>query len=264
MEPQSPGSPTKVNREIYDRCYTPQHLRLKPTVPYDRRMIELRFGLLARYGEGRDVLDLCCGTGSYLVPMLHRFRRAVGVDFSSRMLEGLRSALNGRPLGNLTLVMADATALPLASDGFDFVYSFSSLYYVPLVERAISEIGRVLRPGGFAAIELGNRLSLNTLVSLVQHEDERAARPFHVGYRRMLTAMRGAGLHIREHRAFQLLPMHGVPERLRFLYPVLTPRWKSVLGIKLGPRMLDEWVSGAWPLRHLAFRQLLVAERAGS
>ena len=61
---------------------------------------------------------------------------------------------------NLRLIEADATSLPLEKNSFDFAFSYASLYGVPNVEKAISEIGRVLKPGGYAVIELGNLLIL--------------------------------------------------------------------------------------------------------
>jgi len=80
------------------------------------------------------------------------------------MLEIFRRNMAERSSPQLTIAGGDAGALPLKSRSVDFVFSYSSLYYVPNIGPAIREVGRVLRPGGHAALELGNLNSLNTLV----------------------------------------------------------------------------------------------------
>lgn len=250
-----------INREIYNTRYSDDNLRLNPATPYDRRLIDLRFELLNRYGVGKDVLDLCCGTGSYLIPVLNRVRSAVGVDFSHNMLNGFRRNLGGVMPTHLRLVEADATAVPLEDQTIDFVFSYTSLYYVPKVEAALSEVGRVLRPGGYGALELGNLHSLNTLVCNLQHKEQGWAKPFYIPYRDMFRYLRGAGLTVVEWHAFQVLTMYGAPRRLFYLYPLLSPFWKRILGISIGGKMLDEWVSGSWPLRYLAFRHLFLVRK---
>ncbi len=250
-----------VNREIYNKNYTEESLRFKPTTTYDTWRIRLGLSLIEKYGTGKDVLDLCCGTGSYLIPMLGRVKSAVGVDFSSNMLNGFRKNLGGHLPPNLTLLEADVRSLPLVDRCFDFVFSYTSLYHVPNVELVIREIERVLRHGGYAAVELGNLHSLNTLVCNVQHEDNGWAKPFHISYRKMRQYLRDVGLDICQSRTSQVFPMYGAPRRLLYLYPLLSPVWKKIMGIQIGEKVLDEWISGSWPLRYLAFRHLFLVRK---
>lgn len=251
-----------VNREIYRRNYSPENLLLRPESAYDRGIIDLRFSYIESCGAGRDVLDLCCGSGSYLIPFLDRVKSAVAVDFSPKMLDGLRRNLGGAVPEHLTLVEADATALPLDDQTVDFVFSYASLYYIPRVDLALREVSRVLRPGGRAILELGNSNSLNTLVNWAQHRDKGWAKPYFIPYSGMDEMIREAGLKILEWRPFQILPMYGAPRRLMLLYPLLTPAWKSLMGIRFGGRMLDEWLSRLWPLRHAAFRHFFLAGKS--
>jgi len=245
------------NRAIYETHYSPADLRVRAATPYDEAMIRLRFSLVEHYGSKRDVLDVCCGTGAYLLPCVDRVRRAVGLDFSKRMLDACHSAGAGRSL----LVLGDAACLPLADCSFDFVFSFASLYHVPDVASAIREIARVLRPRGHAAFELGNQHSLNTLVTAVQHVAKGWAKPFHIPAREMRAYVREAGLQLVAWRAFQLLPMYGAPARLFYLLPLLSAQWKRILGVRVRGRMLDEWISSSWPLRYLAFRHLFIVRK---
>jgi ubiquinone/menaquinone biosynthesis C-methylase UbiE len=249
------------NRVIYETRYTPRELEIHTPSRYDERMVGLRFAILEQYGANRDVLDLCCGTGSYLVPLLDRFKHPVGLDFSRPMLRACATRLRER--GTATeLLLGDATSLPLADASFDFVFSYASLYYVPDVARVIKEIARVLRSGGHAVLELGNQYSLNTVVTNVQHRTRGWAKSFHIPATRMRAYLRDAGLEVVEWRSFQVLPMYGTPARLVFLLPFLTSAWKRLLGVRIRGRMLDEWISSSWPLRYVAFRHLIIVSKS--
>src|SRR5262245_10535456 len=100
----------------------------------------------------RDVarlLDCGCGTGANLV-LLNRFGRAYGFDLSA---EGLRIA---RKEGRTLVARASVTAAPFPSESFDVVTSFDVLYALDdRTERAaIAEMYRLLKPGGFAVINV--------------------------------------------------------------------------------------------------------------
>lgn len=249
------------NREIYNKNYTTENMRIHPTSPYDAAIIALRQTTMTKYGTGRDVLDLCCGTGAYLIPFLDHVRRGIGIDFSSNMLAEFQKNLSDRPRDKLALIEGDAARIPLPAASVDFVYSFTSLYYVPDLKGAIKEIERVLRPGGFAFIEVGNRWSLNTVVNHVQHLRRGWARHYLSSFSATLRSISEANLRVVERRSFQLLPMYGTPLPLFFLAPLLASAWKKILGRTFRNRMLDEWISGCWPLRYVAFRHFFLLQK---
>ena len=62
------------------------------------------------------------------------------------------------------MLEGSATALPFEAESFDFVYSFKVLAHVEDIRTAMSEVGRVLRPGGKAALEFYNTRSLRYLI----------------------------------------------------------------------------------------------------
>jgi SAM-dependent methyltransferase len=245
------------NQDIYNRNYVPAQLDLSTLSPWDRALVDLRMALIREHGAGRDVVDLCCGTGSYLIPNLQLVRTAVGVDFSETMLMELRTRAGADP--KLTIVNEDVQELSLPSASADFVWSYTSLYAVPGLDRVLAHVARILRPGGHAALELGNSRSLNELVSRVQHRDAGWAKPYYRPYPDLRRAVAGAGLEVVEWRSFQVLSMYGAPRRLRVLTPLLTARWKTVLGRRVRGRTLEEWISSAGPMRRLAFRHLVLA-----
>ena len=107
--------------------------------------------------EGKDVLEIGCGTGMILKEIAPVAKSAVGIDISPGMLE--QAAARG-----LDVQVASATDLPFEDESFDAVYSFKVLAHVEEIETAMSEVARVLRPGGRAALEFYNKRSLRYLI----------------------------------------------------------------------------------------------------
>lgn len=250
------------NRYIYTHIYTEKNVSLENVrSDYDRWLIDFRFSIIEKYGTGKDVLDLCCGSGSLLLPKFHLMKSAIGVDFSSMMLESMKKNVNGTLPENLELVLSDANFLPLKDSVVDFVYSITSLYYIPNVEKAIKEAARVLRPGGIAALELGNLYSINTIVAERYFKEQSWAKSFHIPYKNMRLFLTQAGFSVIEQRSFQLTSNYGVPRSLFYLLPVSGRYLKKVLGLKIGGRMLDEYISSAWPLKYFAFRHMFICQK---
>jgi ubiquinone/menaquinone biosynthesis C-methylase UbiE len=253
--------PEISNRTIYNRMYSRHGLELKPERPYDAEMIDIRLGYIERFAVGKSVLDLCCGSGAYLLPHAERMASAIGVDFSRNLLDRLRGKLKETGLQHIRLIEGDAQCLPIRDAVVDFAFSYCALYYVPRLDKALAELARVLKAGGHAVLEIGNRHSLNQPVTEAFHAQDGWARPHYVPYGDLKPILRAASLQIIEHRCFQILPMYGTPRRLLPLMPLLSGRWKGLMARKIGGRMLDEWVSGSWPLRPFAFRHLVLVRK---
>ena len=98
---------------------------------------DLQTALLQVEPPPRDVLDVYCGTRPY-DDLLPTTARCVGLD------------VVGNPYG-VADVVSDAF-LPFDDDSFDLVICIQAFYYVPDPARGMSEIRRVLRPGGTALI----------------------------------------------------------------------------------------------------------------
>jgi len=92
---------------------------------------------------GRLTVDVGCGEGRLLRDLAQRGHRVVGLDAARTMA---RSAREAAP--ELAVVQGDAAALPFAGGAADLVVAFMSLQDVDDMDRAVSEIGRVLGAGG--------------------------------------------------------------------------------------------------------------------
>ena len=109
--------------------------------------------LLARLGgriDGLRALEIGCGRGIGAEIILKQFgaRQVYGFDLDIEMVRQARRRLAGRSQRSVHLGVADASAIPALDESFDAVFDFGVLHHVPDWRAAVSEIRRVLRPGG--------------------------------------------------------------------------------------------------------------------
>ncbi|HRC85094.1 MAG TPA: ubiquinone/menaquinone biosynthesis methyltransferase, partial [Thermoanaerobaculia bacterium] len=114
-----------------------------------RRDVAWRNRAARRLGArpGETVLDLCCGTGDQALTIARSGARVVAADFCLPMLSLTRTK---EPKGarRLELATADALALPFPEGRFAGVTVSFGLRNVADLDRALTEIHRVLAPGG--------------------------------------------------------------------------------------------------------------------
>ena len=105
--------------------------------------------------SGARVLDLCCGTGDQAVALARLDvddLRIVAADFCLPMLALAKPKFARRKRVAPRPLQADALSLPLPDASFDAVTVSFGLRNVADLDRALAEIGRVLRPGGEIAV----------------------------------------------------------------------------------------------------------------
>jgi demethylmenaquinone methyltransferase/2-methoxy-6-polyprenyl-1,4-benzoquinol methylase len=100
-----------------------------------------------------QILDLCCGTGDMTFALSRRAGksslRVFGVDFSHAMLKRADQKSTGT---SLRWVEADALSLPFPNASFDLVTSAFGFRNLANYDAGLTEIARVLRPGGECGI----------------------------------------------------------------------------------------------------------------
>lgn len=106
------------------------------------------------------ILDLCCGHGRHMAPLVARGYLVVGLDASALMTEMAWQAV--RKTGRTGwVVRGEAQRLPFTNDAFDAVLclfnSFGYLASDPENEQVIRETARCLRPGGRFLLDTRNR-----------------------------------------------------------------------------------------------------------
>jgi SAM-dependent methyltransferase len=129
-----------------NRLYDPLLRLTMPEQAFRRQLLEQ-----ARLAPGIRVLDIGCGTGTLLVQACE-FEAAAspyGIDGDLSILQ-LASNKTARSRTDVRLVSGLAGRLPFASHRFDRAFSTLMLHHLTHSEKvaALSEIFRVLRPGG--------------------------------------------------------------------------------------------------------------------
>ena len=116
-------------------------------------------------GRGRALLDVGCNWGRWTIAAARAGWRPTGIDLAKKSVVAAR-----RVAGQLGVeaeyVVADARELPFEDGSFDTVFSYSVLQHLAKEDlpRVVSEVGRVLRPGGLVWIEMPNARGLLNLV----------------------------------------------------------------------------------------------------
>jgi SAM-dependent methyltransferase len=125
------------------RDFLAEYLEVSPTLPSFAlwRAVELR--LLAALDFPAPVLDLGCGNGRFAEMLLGMGGEAIGLDLDWADLRQARRAGAYR-----AVTRGDATRLPFAADSFGSVLANCVLEHIPEDEAVLTEVARVLRPGG--------------------------------------------------------------------------------------------------------------------
>lgn len=113
--------------------------------------------------DHETVLDVGCGVGRLLAAVTPRVRATVGIDVSPEMLTRAREHLQGMPV---TLHHGDGVSLrPVDDASVDGVVSLVVFQHIPdpqVTLGYIREVGRVLRPGGWAGLHVSTDPAIHT------------------------------------------------------------------------------------------------------
>ena len=130
-------------------------------LPYHRMLDDLEVELVERYGTGKDVFEVGCGTGLILDRAARFAKTARGIDLSGGMLA--HAARRG-----LAVAQASATQLPIADASVDVAYSFKVLAHIPDIAGCMREMSRIVKPGGWVLAEFYNQRSIRRLVKALK------------------------------------------------------------------------------------------------
>ncbi len=147
-----------VDREGF-ACEMETRYQLEPYIPGFARFED---------AGGVKVLEIGVGLGADHQRFAEAGADLTGIDLTERAVEHTRKRLACFGLAS-RLAVGDVEALEFPDNSFDQVYSWGVLHHSPDTPKAISEVRRVLRPGGRASIMIYHKWSMIGLMLWVRY-----------------------------------------------------------------------------------------------
>jgi SAM-dependent methyltransferase len=202
---------------------------------------ESQVGMFPPDLEGKDVVELGCGTAYVSAWMARRGARPVGLDNSPAQLATARRMQREHGL-DFPLILADAERAPLSDASFDIAISEygAAIWCDPY--RWIPEAARLLRPGGeLIFLQNGTILTLAMQELEANPATDRMRRPyfgmhrfewtdttaieFHLGYGDWIRLLRGAGFEVMD--LIEVRPPEGSTTTYTFVDLEWARKWPS-------------------------------------
>ena len=122
-------------------------------------------------GNGELLLDVGSSWGRWSVSAARKGWRVVGIDPSLGAILAAQRAFSGIGL-DMSFVCGDARFLPFKGDLFQCAFSYSVLQHFSEIdaELAVAELGRILRRGGLAKIQMAHKGGLRSTYSRTRRE----------------------------------------------------------------------------------------------
>jgi 2-polyprenyl-3-methyl-5-hydroxy-6-metoxy-1,4-benzoquinol methylase len=172
------------------------------------------------------ILEIGCGIGSVVFELSKQGYDVIGTDISSEAITyGLEK------YRNVKLEVQAAEELQFASETFDVVLSFDLFEHIARTERHVSEVFRVLKPGGYYLFQTPNKYS-NVVFETLYHKS--------LKWRRAHPSLHTPG------QLKKRLDRHGFDVRFKKMNPI--NEFTIAKLKKLGPV--------GWILRHIKFTKL--------
>jgi SAM-dependent methyltransferase len=134
-----------------DEQYTPGHSANATAFMAARSFISHGEFISPYIKPGMTVLDCGCGPGAISIGLAEAVGPAghvTGIDFGESQIEIAKT----RATSNLSFQMASVYELPFEDEAFDLVFSHALFEHLADPIRGVTEIRRVLRPGGVAGL----------------------------------------------------------------------------------------------------------------
>ncbi len=157
----------KVDKRQLAQAFSKAALTYNQSAQFQQQVGHRLLSLAPQHSYQR-ALDLGCGTGYFARPLLATADSLLAVDLSHAM-----ASLAESEHAAISALVSDAEQLALASSSVDLVFSSLALQWCNSLADALSEIKRVLKPGGVALFSTLLDGSLYELKQAWQMVDQR-------------------------------------------------------------------------------------------
>jgi DNA gyrase subunit B len=136
------NSRTGIDEEVYKEQFGARSKNWHDSAVWitDRELLKSH-AELCKVSEDSIALDVCCGSGVVGASFKGKVKKVIGLDLTPEMVQLARQRLDEVHQGNVYNI-------PFADNSFDLVCTREVLHLLPGPERPVSEIYRVLKPGG--------------------------------------------------------------------------------------------------------------------
>lgn len=150
---RSAAEAAKVVLQPVDRTQIDRYMDPPADTPYG---LEYAFHLLGDV-RGKTVLDLGCGTGENIVPLVERGARVTGIDISPDLIALAQQRLKNANL-EATVRAGSAYETELPDESVDVVFCMALIHHLD-IKLVRNEMWRILRKGGFVVLREPIRFS---------------------------------------------------------------------------------------------------------
>lgn len=220
-----------MNTQEADRFLSVTELSQDEVAPEQVHRMCQRYYWAGPYCQGKDVVEVACGTGQGLGYLQALSRSLVGGDISPAILDQARAHYGDR----VELKEFAADAMPFEDNSKDVVVLFEAIYYLPNVSRFLDECRRVLRPGGWVLIATANKDLYDFNPSPFSNE--------YLGVKELEATFADHGFAA---RCYGDTPVDSVSVRQRVLRPVksMAVKWNLIPQTMNGKKWLKKMVFG--------------------
>jgi ubiquinone/menaquinone biosynthesis C-methylase UbiE len=202
----------------------------------------------------QSLLDVGCGNGANTVLFARSLPKVAGVDVEPERLATAREFAEANGIDNIEYVISDGLNIPYPDDSFDYVTCFDVLEHVEDEQKTMSEIARVLRPGGKLIMSVPNKWYLMEVHGFHFKPDsvpwnrvpllswlptpihERYARARIYSKQRIMSVMRQARFEVLEHEyampPFDLVGSPQLRRQIIALFAALERTPLKVIGLR--------------------------------
>jgi ubiquinone/menaquinone biosynthesis C-methylase UbiE len=139
--------------------------RLQPTIYRDRQNIAFRWIRKLHLPLSSRVLEIGCGAGLLSVALARKGYWIDAMDSTPAMVELTRTnAARSRFAHRINICEGDVHALSMPANEYDIVVALGVIPWLHSEERALEEMRRILKPGGYLLITADNEVRLNRVL----------------------------------------------------------------------------------------------------